>query len=263
MQNTYTICVLLLLGHVIGDFYLQSNAMVDNKKKIFVSGITKEVRRKAVYYLLMHGLVYMLCIGAVLGAAIPFSYDLLRTWLAAGLSHLIIDTFKPCINNKYKPFIVDQVLHFAAMAFTVLAWGQLLPIREFALYEASFLPQKPLLAFITGLCCLIKPVGLLIGEGELWDLKKAKPQTEEAQTGAGTMIGYLERLIVFFLIICGQIGAVGFVIAAKAVIRFPEISSDNTSGAKAALAEYYLIGTLLSMSFAFAIPLLLGLAPTS
>ncbi len=123
---------------------------------------------------------------------------------------------------------------------------------------AAFLPGKPLAVVIAGLLCLIRPVGLLIASGEIWDFSKAKTPPDESQKGAGKMIGYLERLIVYALLLFGQIGAVGFVIAAKAVIRFPEIKEG-----KNALAEYYLIGTLLSMAFAFTIPLLLGLIPNN
>jgi len=70
------------------------------------------------------------------------------------------------------------------------------------------------------------------------------------------MIGYLERTIVFFLLISNQYNAIAFVIAAKSAMRFPEIGKSEN---KASLAEFYIIGTLLSMTSVFVIAFLLGL----
>ncbi len=241
MQNPSTLCVLLLLGHVIGDFYLQSDAIA--KKK-----------HEALRCLLLHAALYMLGMAVPLGGAallVP-DWGWLWLWLFAGITHLLIDILKRRI--KYKPFILDQLFHLVTLGVAALIWGQALEARPLASYAFSFLPSKPLLTVITGLLCLMRPVGLLIASGEIWDFSKAKTPPDESQQGAGRMIGYLERLIVYFLLLYGQVGAVAFVIASKAVIRFPEIKAGQT-----ALAEYFLIGTLLSMAFAFAIPLALGL----
>ena len=50
-----------------------------------------------------------------------------------------------------------------------------------------------------------------------------------------------------------QFSAMAFVLTAKSVARFKEIEQDKNK------AEYYLIGTLLSVVSAFAITVLLGL----
>ncbi len=245
MQNTYIISVLLLLGHVLGDFYFQSKSMAEKKQTAFRS-------------LLLHGALYMLGMALPLGVAalLSFNFAWLWLWLCVGLAHLTTDFLKRYI--KYKPFILDQLLHLFALGLAALIWGRALTVHPYILYDAPFLPSKPLIAVIAGVLCLLKPVGLLIGKGEIWDFNKAKTPPDESQKDAGRMIGYLERLIVYFLLLFGQVGAVGFVIAAKAVIRFPEIREGQT-----ALAEYYLIGTLLSMAFAFVIPILLGLMPNA
>ena len=72
---------------------------------------------------------------------------------------------------------------------------------------------------------------------------------EQGAVGAGELIGILERLVTFALVLSGALAAVGFVIAAKAAARFPEFKDR-------AFAEYFLIGTLTSVGTA----LLLGLA---
>jgi hypothetical protein len=56
----------------------------------------------------------------------------------------------------------------------------------------------------------------------------------------GRVIGLLERLTLFFLVLDGQFGALGFVIAAKTMARFKNLDDRD-------FAEYFLVGTLLSL----------------
>lgn len=60
--------------------------------------------------------------------------------------------------------------------------------------------------------------------------------------GAGRWIGVLERSIIFLLVAGDEAGAAGLVVAAKAILRFPEISGDEPHLS----AEYVLIGSLAS-----------------
>ena len=62
----------------------------------------------------------------------------------------------------------------------------------------------------------------------------------------GRVIGLLERTLIYFFVLHGQFGAVGFTLAAKAFTRFKELE-------KRAFAEYVLIGTLLSSGLALLI----------
>ena len=59
----------------------------------------------------------------------------------------------------------------------------------------------------------------------------------------GRMIGQLERALIFLLILTGQPGGIGFLVAAKSILRFEEAK-------KQPIAEYVLIGTLLSFTLA-------------
>ena len=59
---------------------------------------------------------------------------------------------------------------------------------------------------------------------------------------AGKLIGNVERFLSLLFVLLGQYEAVGFIIAAKSILRFAE-------GDKAK-SEYVLIGTLLSFSIA-------------
>lgn len=65
----------------------------------------------------------------------------------------------------------------------------------------------------------------------------------------GRMIGQLERALIFLLILIGQPGGIGFLVAAKSILRFEEAK-------KQPVAEYVLIGTLLSFTLAIAFSVL-------
>ncbi|MFJ6418122.1 hypothetical protein [Paeniglutamicibacter sp. NPDC091659] len=59
----------------------------------------------------------------------------------------------------------------------------------------------------------------------------------------GRLIGPLERLGLLTLTLAGMFTIVGALIAAKGIVRFPEISNDGATGSK---AEYFLVGSLFS-----------------
>jgi hypothetical protein len=68
-------------------------------------------------------------------------------------------------------------------------------------------------------------------------------------TGAGRWIGALERLLIFVLVVMGEAGAAGLVVAAKSILRYPEITGEPP----AIQPEYVLVGSLTSWFLAFAI----------
>lgn len=65
----------------------------------------------------------------------------------------------------------------------------------------------------------------------------------------GRLIGPLERVLVFALTLAGAYTLIAAVLAAKGIVRFPEISRDSDDGNR---AEYFLIGSLVSWVLAFA-----------
>ncbi|MCD2169449.1 hypothetical protein LPW41_07005 [Microbacterium sp. JC 701] len=65
----------------------------------------------------------------------------------------------------------------------------------------------------------------------------------------GRLIGPLERILVFVLTLTGAYTLLAAVLAAKGIVRFPEISRDRDDGDR---AEYFLIGSLVSWVTALA-----------
>lgn len=74
----------------------------------------------------------------------------------------------------------------------------------------------------------------------------------------GEAIGVLERLLVVAFVLTGSLAAIGFVVAAKTLARFKQLDDR-------AFAEYYLLGTLASVSIALGSGILaaaaLGITP--
>jgi hypothetical protein len=67
---------------------------------------------------------------------------------------------------------------------------------------------------------------------------------------AGKLIGIIERFLVLTFILLNQFGAVGFLIAAKSILRFKPDETLKT--------EYVLIGTMLSFGIAIATGVLIN-----
>ncbi len=87
------------------------------------------------------------------------------------------------------------------------------------------------------------PVGFLIGQlTEQWR-GQLKRESLEGLGKAGLWIGRLERLLILTFVLINRFEAIGFLIAAKSIFRFGEIT--NPEDRK--VAEYILIGTLLSV----------------
>ncbi|MGF1665490.1 MAG: hypothetical protein ACFCVC_04375 [Acidimicrobiia bacterium] len=81
-----------------------------------------------------------------------------------------------------------------------------------------------------------------------WVLGRARAHVGPP-VGAGRWIGVLERLLIFVLVVMGEAGAAGLVVAAKSILRYPEISGKTPT----INPEYVLVGSLTSWLLAFAV----------
>ncbi len=72
---------------------------------------------------------------------------------------------------------------------------------------------------------------------------------QERRLKGGRVIGPLERVLVFGLAVSGNIGGVAAILAAKGILRFPEINRDEGDGSG---AEYVLVGSFVSWFIALA-----------
>ncbi len=73
--------------------------------------------------------------------------------------------------------------------------------------------------------------------------QKYNGEINAAALQAGRLIGILERWLIIVLTAAGSITGLGLVITAKSIVRYPKLSEPH-------FAEYYLVGTLLSVVLA-------------
>jgi len=79
---------------------------------------------------------------------------------------------------------------------------------------------------------------------------KICPTARGGVEGAGKVIGILERFIILTLVLLNQYTSMAIVLMAKSIGRFDELKERD-------FAEYYLVGTLASISFALACGLIM------
>ena len=105
---------------------------------------------------------------------------------------------------------------------------------------------------------ILKPASIVISKSlSPWDPKKNSTNTPEAGATeqpnlAGQRIGYLERTLILTFILLNQFSAIGFLLAAKSVFRFGDLTKDKDKK----LTEYVMLGTLTS----FTLTILIGLS---
>ena len=222
----------LLLAHVVADFLLQTNWMVETKRRPGT--------------LLLHALLVAATAYAALGR--------IDIWepLALAAAHILIDIIKTfALPARLWSFMTDQAAHLATLiALAVLAPG----LFDGGLWaDLEWMPSAMVL--VAGLILAAPAGGYAIA-------LLVKPLESDAPKGlpdGGRLIGLLERGMIFVLILVGQPAGIGFLIAAKSVLRFESAKSLNAS-------EYVIIGTLASFGWAMiagwaTLGLLSGLTP--
>ncbi len=85
------------------------------------------------------------------------------------------------------------------------------------------------------------------------ELTDARLRRGSVQLKGGRIIGPLERLFILWMAVAGQALAVTAIIAAKSILRFPEIRDSGRGTARGVLAEYVLVGSLVSWGLALLI----------
>ncbi|MGB0884270.1 MAG: DUF3307 domain-containing protein [Flavobacteriales bacterium] len=217
----------LLLAHVLGDFVFQSDKWVEDKLK----------RKHKSPYLYAHIALHALFTFILLA----FDATLWLGVLCILISHYLIDLLKINLNEKLNPrllFGLDQLAHLLILFLVAYSYADIKFDFDF-LNSISFLSVVFSLIFLISVSSVLMKV--LMSKWNLEDINK-----DHSLEMAGKYIGILERLIIFGCIALGQWQAVGWLIAAKSIFRFGDLSKSKDRK----LTEYILIGTLLSFGFA-------------
>lgn len=198
----------LLLAHMLADFLLQTKAMAAAKRRPDM--------------LALHGVTVLATAALCTGSGSP--------WLLALTgAHLAIDLAKSFAPRGVNAFLIDQAAHGA----TLIGAAWLMP--------PGLWPQTAnLMALAAGLILATRGGGYMVG-------LLMEPWAGDAPEGlkrGGWLIGQLERGLILALILTDQAAGIGFLIAAKSVLRFSDTKDDRK------ISEYVIIGTLASVAWA-------------
>ncbi|WP_339238267.1 DUF3307 domain-containing protein [Oceanobacillus sp. FSL W7-1281] len=272
--------LLLVLAHLIADFWLQSDQMVKHK--------IKHLKKHILHHLLTTGIVLAVIWGYQYEFQHIISYFISPLAFII-ITHLLIDLLKikfvdslpksPTDNmKKLGYFLADQVLHVMMILLTCFLFFHM-TIAEMTASLLNLNGTSSLTLLNTALFFVIiyiwatsvsgHIVKFIIGslpsefanfEGELTlknqiaaGKEKIQPSTDNRFTeeyhyftystplrSRGKLIGYLERLLVILLTAAGAYQSIAFIIAAKSIARFKQLNDRNW-------AEYFLLGTLSSI----------------
>ena len=217
-----------LIAHVLADYYLQWPRMLQSKDtRHFQSG-----------YLVLHGLL-----AGVLAWVFSFDRQFFPFAAVIAVTHFLADGLKAYLLGKGRlrksAFFIDQLFHVLVIIAVTYAYVRHHEVKE-------VIPFHYLLWALVILINL-KPANIWIGEiFKAYEIKIENGEKDDKELpNAGKLIGNTERLLVLIFIMTGQPEAIGFLLAAKSILRYGENKLPGKT-------EYVLAGTLLSFGIAIA-----------
>lgn len=234
LTEEISVLLRLILAHVLTDFVFQPTSWISDRNR----------RKHKSVKLYLHA-----------GITAIVAYLLSGLWAAIWIpvvifvTHLIIDIWKSRRPATARYFLIDQFAHLLVIGAIWLTFFNLWTHLGLALL--SCLTDNQFLATTAGYLIVTWPLGILIGIAtERW--RNEPGVNTDGLAKAGMWIGFFERFLIFTFILIDQYTAIGFLIAAKSVLRFND--KENSTQKK---TEYVLIGTLMSFSASLVLGLFL------
>lgn len=261
----------MIAGHVLVDFLFQTRRGVEARRRGGASLLPY----------LWHGSIVL---GVHLAVLLPLvSLAVAAVLVGVSVLHVLIDRAKdswiPTGPDRLKPFVLDQAAH---LGIILVGWWLLVALD--AIPALRWLSEPQLGSWLGGAVlasafAFNATGGGVLVEGVLGRLPRngdeggasaagagAGNRTitdgrtmdgvagrgmggaghDAGHKGAGRLIGILERTLMLPMILYGQWGAIGLLLAAKSIARFEELKVRK-------FAEYYLVGTLMSLLVALAV----------
>ncbi len=240
MFKTYF--MLLLLGHVLGDYYIQTNNVARKKED-------------SLRWLFVHCICYWFTI-LILCAPI-MSWEIFSVGTGAAILHTLVDVLKfvyiRSIRKQDKmTLIIDRNVYFADQLLHLLCIVVISYIAEVyiaGLYENPLIIHffdtlgisgYKILTWLVAILLIHRPANITISKLLAIFRPESSPGDKDKSNSAGKLIGTIERIIILILISIGEYSAIGLVLTAKSIARYDKISKVKD------FAEYYLLGTLIS-----------------
>jgi hypothetical protein len=225
-----------LFVHLLGDFVFQTPRMVRHKKQW----------RTRSWVLYVHCLLHGAMVYAITGA-----WSLWYIPLIVVVTHYIIDLWKLHRPETALYFIIDQLLH---MLVLFALWCVFIAPAGLQQQIATVLKNQAAWAIGSGYLFVTLPLSFLLSLAtQRWrrQAEEGGMRSSFSLNEAGKWIGIFERILVYTFVITNHFEGIGFLIAAKSILRFNDIKGSEACKE----AEYVLIGTLMS----FSISILTGL----
>jgi hypothetical protein len=243
MQEIGKVFLALLLAHLLGDFPFQPSRLLAQKARHWwAHGLHGSIH----FALLIFALLIFVPLLPV------FTGRLLLAAVAYVAVHVVIDLSKQqlvrrgLVQDSANVFLTDQTLHLASMV--VLA-AFITRIDWPAIQSLMALRSSTKDAILSGgvvYTIVVFAGGYLIRHmtrGLLGGVSSQLGESVEQLTNAGLYIGWLERLLIVTAVVLRSPTLIGLILTAKSIARFPEMKESK-------FAEYFLIGTLLSVIMA-------------
>jgi hypothetical protein len=229
----------IVLAHLAGDFVFQSKKWVEDRNK-------NGYKSKYLYlHILVHFFLLLLFFINELQAVLGYIFLITA-------SHFLIDLGKIYLEktSRYSQlglFLIDQLLHVAVLFGVVL-----LQFPELSIVSVISVEKVMLYAIALLLITSVTSIGMKMFFRNWSESFKKKTRKKESLKNAGNVIGIIERLLVVLFININFFEGIGYLLAAKSIFRF----GDLTNAKDRKLTEYILSGTLIS----FTIAILVGIA---
>lgn len=227
-MDVYKLLLLQFLAHVLSDYTFQSD---------------KKAKEKNAHGFQSPFLKWHILMVFVMSWTLSFQLWFWTGALVIAVTHWLIDGFKPLLSRwrlcqKYA-FFIDQTMHLIIVLVIVLIYNVLCNKN----INIEWLPL-PYLGIVAAFILCTKPANIFIKEVILaFNISIEKNDADNNDLpNAGKLIGILERWLILIFILYHQFEAVGFLIAAKSILRYREDAILKT--------EYVLIGSMLSYGIA-------------
>jgi hypothetical protein len=216
----------LVTAHLIADFPLQSDWLLAQKKKP--------------HFLLLHVAVVAATAALLLGA-LP-----LPLLAILAITHFAMDAVKVHIlRDTLASFFGDQLVHLAVIAGLAVAYSNVFAGGWWAGLPADWLHgYQVTMCLVAGLLLSLQTGAIVIKKATQPFLEQIGHDIEGLRHGGAT-IGLLERALVMLLVLTNQPAGVGFLITAKSILRFGDVTQSH----QRKLTEYIIIGTFLSFGW--------------
>lgn len=242
--------LVLLLAHVLGDFYLQPQPWIDSRyqDKIRSLGLFKHI--------LVHaGLAAVALLVAAWRYDLSNSWALLASWLVIVLSHYAIDVWKSYQKGGFLYFAIDQIAHLLVIVVLWLALQYHFTSEPQALLAQwlEAIPLQTVLGIVLVYLAASTPTNIVLNMA----LAPYKPQPTNFSNldKADFAASPLERWLIISLLLLDQLLLVGLLVVVSAIFRVAAMLRANDRHD----AHHVLLDWLLNLTAALSLGFLVNL----